>query len=239
MVKQKMVAIIPARGGSKRIPYKNIMEFMGKPLIAWTIEAAQQSGLFSRIFVSTDDPKIADVAQQCGVEVPFLREENADDISTVSQATVSAVNQLKSKLNESYDVVVQLMPNCPMRTSDDIQQSYENFKTAKAVFQISCFKFGWMNPWWAVKLASNQQPQPIFPEALKTRSQDLPPLYCPTGAIWIAKTEALLKSQTFYGDGHIFYPVDWTSAVDIDEPEDVEFAKAIFQMKFKNKEVHA
>ncbi len=89
----RRIAIIPARGGSKRIPEKNIIDFAGKPMIAWSIEAALKSNLFDRVIVSTDDIKIADIAKQWGAEVPFLRKECADDYSTVSEATTSALTQ--------------------------------------------------------------------------------------------------------------------------------------------------
>ena len=151
------VCIIPARGGSKRIPKKNIIDFFEKPMISWTIEAALKSRLFSEI---------------------------------------------KIKLGLEYDNVVQLMANCPLRGTQDIRNSFNNFLSKKLEFQISSFKFGWMNPWWSVKISETGKPIPIFPESLKTRSQDLPDLYCPTGAIWIAKVPALLRANTFYGPGY-------------------------------------
>jgi CMP-N-acetylneuraminic acid synthetase len=228
MAKIKTVAVIPARGGSKRIPGKNIIDFMGKPLIAWTIESAIRSGIFKRILVSTDDEKIAAVAAECNVDVPFLRKEASDDISPVSIATISALKQAGKYWNEEYDTVVQLMANCPLRGSGEIVEAYNNFIVNDLNFQLSAFKFGWMNPWWAAKIDSNQKPEFIFPEALKKRSQDLEELYCPTGAIWIARVDKLLKENTFYGSDFKFFPLDWKAAVDIDNYEDIEFAKAIY-----------
>jgi CMP-N-acetylneuraminic acid synthetase len=226
----RAIAIIPARGGSKRIPYKNILDFMGKPMIAWTIEAALKSNVFDRVVVSTDDKKIAKIAIQAGAEVPFLREEANDDITPVSVATIAAVKQAQDYWSEEYDIVVQLMANCPIRGSKEIVQSVNHFNAVDSNFQITCFKFGFMNPWWAVKLDERLKPEFIFPEATKKRSQDLPDLYCPTGAIWIAKTNELIKSNTFYGNGYIFFPIDWKSAVDIDNYDDIELAKTAYQM---------
>lgn len=228
----KNIAVIPARGGSKRIPYKNIMEFMGKPLIGWTIEAARKSEIFDRIVVSTDDIKIAKVAEKYGIEVPFLRQEASDDMSSVSMATIVAIKQAQDHWNDEYDVVVQLMANCPIRGSQEILDSYNHFTQTKVNYQISCFKFGFMNPWWAVRLDDKFKPEFVFPESLKARSQDLPDLYCPTGAIWIAKVKELMKDRSFYGNGHIFYPIGWKEAVDIDDREDLELASAVFQSKF-------
>jgi CMP-N-acetylneuraminic acid synthetase len=229
----KTIGIIPARGGSKRIPHKNIIDFMGRPLIGWTIEAAKQSGIFDRIIVSTDDVEIAQVAINFGIEVPFLRKEGNDDLTPVSFATIAAIRQAQEYWHEEYDVVIQLMANCPIRGSREIAQSLENFINNKANFQLSCFKVGWMNPWWAAKLDKNLSPEFIFPDALKKRSQDLPDLFCPTGAVWIARTRQLLKDETFYGKGHTFYPIDWKAAVDIDTFEDVEFAEVVFNLIHK------
>ncbi len=230
MVDKSIVAVIPARGGSKRIPHKNIIDFMGRPMLSWTIKAALDSSLFKRVIVSTDDKKIAQVAEDNGIEVPFMRDEFADDHSPLSLAVIKALDQAESYYNEKYDTVVQLMANCPIRTGEQIVNAHNNFVTRKAKFQISCFKFGWMNPWWAVKLAEDKLPNSLFPEALKTRSQDLEELYCPTGAVWIANREALPKEKSFYGQGHIFHPMDWKYAVDIDNYEDLEMAQAVFRL---------
>lgn len=227
----KCIAIIPARGGSKRIPRKNIVDFFGKPMIAWTIEAAQKSGYFERILVSTDDEEIAQVARDHGASVPFLRTECADDHSPVSQATLTSLKQAEAFWDISFDTIVQLMPNCPLRTAEDIKQAIEAFKSKQAVFQISCFKFGWMNPWWAVRLNEQGQSERLFPEAITTRSQDLPPLYCPTGAIWIAQSAAFKEAGSFYGKDHVFEPMHWISAVDIDDSEDMEMAKAAWTLR--------
>ncbi len=158
MVDKKVIAVIPARGGSKRIPHKNIIDFMGQPIIVWTIRAALQSGIFKRVIVSTDDKKIAQMAEDNGVEVPFLREKYADDHSPLSLAVMEALEQAENHYNEKYDTVVQLMVNCPIRKSEQIIDAYKNFVASSAKFQISCFKFGWMNPWWAVKLGDGNLP---------------------------------------------------------------------------------
>ena len=226
----KALAVIPARGGSKRIPQKNIIDFNGKPMIAWTVEAAIKSSLFDRVLVSTDTEEIAAVGRCYGGEAPFLREEKNDDVSPVSEATIAAVVQAEAYWKEEYDVVVQLMPNCPNRNAKDIRKSIEHFEHSKADFQISCFKYGWMNPWWACKLSDSNKPEFLFKEALKKRSQDLEDLYCPTGAIWIADKIKLLDQKTFYGKEHIFYPIDWKSAVDIDDYSDLDFSLAVLDI---------
>ncbi len=234
MVKRR-IAIIPARSGSKRIPQKNIVDFCGRPMIAWTIQAAKESGLFDRILVSTDDQRIAEVSKALGAEVPFLRASFADDHSPVSEATASALQQAMQHWQESYAYVVQLMANCPLRTADDITQALAQFEAQDRSFQISCFKYGWMNPWWAVKLDAEGHPHRLFPETTDQRSQDLQELYCPTGAIWIARADKLLKTKTFYGPNHVFEPMSWESAVDIDDYDDMRFAEALSQRVYAKK----
>jgi CMP-N-acetylneuraminic acid synthetase len=226
MVKPKVVAIIPARGGSKRIPKKNIIDFNGKPLIAWTIEAALKSDLFDKVIVSTDSEEVAEVAKRYGAELPGLRKSKADDFSPVSEATISALRQMEEE-GWVFDNVVQLMAVCPLRTAGDIQDAYAHFIEGKIGFQISCFKFTWMNPWWAVTLDNEGHPTSIFNDRLSNRSQDLPDLYCPTGAIWIAKVNDLFRENTFYGTGHVFREMDWKRAIDIDSYEDLALARSL------------
>ena len=231
MVNRPVIAVIPARGGSKRIPKKNIIEFGGKPLIAWTIEAALKAEVFDRVLVSTDDIEIAEIANSCGADTPFLRDKAADDISVVSDATIAAISQASDYWNEKYDTVVQLMANCPLRDETDICDAVKAFDENHANFQISCFRYGWNNPWWAVKLTDEGQPFRLFPDAYEKRSQDLETLYCPTGAIWIAEAEKLVDAGTFYGPDVVFHPLSWLSAMDIDDYEDLNMARALLNIK--------
>ena len=202
-------------------------------MIAWTIIAALKSKIFNRVVVSTDDIKIAQIAKKYGAEVPFLRKKFNDDFSPISKATISALRNITKYWNEEYDYVVQLMANCPLRDEKDIKRSFNKFKNKKRKFQISCFKFGWMNPWWAFKLDKKKKGEALFPKQLKKRSQDLPDLYCPTGAIWIAKTRDLIRNKTFYGKGYCFEEINWINAIDIDDHQDLEFAKISKKFRVK------
>lgn len=227
----KRIAIILARGGSKRLPKKNILDFHGKPMLAWTVEAAVQSGQFDRVLVSTDDVEIAKIGQSFGASVPFLRETAADDVASSSAATLAALRQAEQHWGDKYEVVTQLMANCPLRDATDIRASIKNFVASGADAQISSFRFGWMNPWWAAKLGEQGSPEYLFPNARSARSQDLPPLYCPSGAIWVARNSALKAAETFYVPNHIFFPLTWMSAMDIDDVEDLEMARACFMVR--------
>ena len=231
----KRIAIIPARGGSKRIPRKNIIDFDGKPMIVWTIEAALKSKWFDHVLVSTDSEEIAEVSIMAGAFVPFLRQENADDAASSSAATVSALKQAELYWHKRFDEVAQLMPNCPLRDAEHIRAAMDNFQVKSIDFQISCFRFGWMNPWWAVKLDEEREPTQLFPDAMSKRSQDLEHLYCPTGAIWIAGRDALLEAGTFYGPDHRYFPMDWMGAVDIDDMDDYRMALTLARMSHEGK----
>lgn len=223
------IAVIPARGGSKRIPRKNIRELSGKPMIAWTIEAALKSNIFDRILVSTDDAEIAEVSRACGASVPFLRDAACDDYSSVSAATIHALSQVEKTLRESYDVVVQLMANCPLRTADDILASIAGFEEPRVNFQISFFEAPLVIPWWAARLDSLRRPQSLFPQAVTKRSQDLETLFFPTGAVWIAKSKDLLEAGSFYGPDYRAFVLPWQAAVDIDTEADFQLAEALLR----------
>jgi CMP-N-acetylneuraminic acid synthetase len=229
LVKKKIIAVIPARGGSKRIPNKNIVEFFGKPMIAWTIEAAIQSGIFDTVLVSTDDVQIAEIAISYGAQVPFLREEASDDFSPVALATISAIKQMENFNNEKYDIVVQLMANCPLRSSNSIIKIYEEFVKNPQECVLSSFHYGMFNPWWAHKLDENNKAKPLFDDDLRNmRSQDQSRLFCPTGAVWISSINDLMINKTFYSENYRFYPISWLEAVDIDDYDDLRLAKAAF-----------
>lgn len=222
--------VIPARGGSKRIKGKNLIDFDGKPMLQWTIEAAQAAGM-EHIWVSSEDDLILTKAHECGAQT-FLRTKCADDYSTVTDATLHTLAGLE-KFHEmfparvpEFDTVIQLLPNCPLRTGKDIRVAMDQFRTVTCEFQLSAFEFGFMNPWWAMF----QDGTPLHPKEIKMRSQDLRPLYCPTGAIWIADIEALKRAKTFYGKGYNLFIMPWQRSVDIDTLDDLAFALAIKQM---------
>ena len=224
----KSIAIIPARGGSRRIPRKNLAEFDGKPLIYWTIKAALESEVFTRVIVSTEDAEIADVAREVGAEVPFLRDSFFDSYSTASQATIRALEQLQHS-QDDFKVVAQLMPNCPLRDSNDIISAMEAFMLHGRKSQISCTSFGWMNPWWAHKLDKDGTPEPLFPKAKEKRSQDLESLFFPTGAIWISEIAQLVSEGSFYTTNHRFEALEFIHAIDIDDAADLELARLLHQ----------
>jgi pseudaminic acid cytidylyltransferase len=221
------LAVIPCRGGSKRVPGKNIRLLRGKPLIAYAIEAARQSGIFSSVVVSTDSEEIAAIAATYGAEVPFMRDAHlADDFAPVSAVTVDALKNVDPS-GVRFDNVAQLMANCPLRTAEDVRNSYEQFIAGKADTQISVTEYGWLNPWWAMTSDEHNVLSPVFKERMGVRSQDLPRLVCPTGAIWWAKSEALRDYGTFYAPNYTGWAMPWERAVDIDTEEDWKMAEVL------------
>ncbi len=221
------MAVIPARGGSKRIPGKNTRTLFGKPMIAYTIEAARQCELFQRIVVTTDSPEIADIASQYGAEIPFLRDANlSDDFTPVSAATVDVLARL-DPFGDKYGYACQLMPNCPLRTASDIIDSYRQLIDSGAESQISVVRYGWQNPWWAMRRNEQYKLEPLFENAMSERSQDLPELFCPTGAIWWAQADVLRREGTYHVAGRTGWEIPWERGVDIDTEDDWVMAEVL------------
>ena len=227
-----VIAIIPARGGSTRISRKNVREFGGRPLLSWTIDAALGATHVGRVVVSTDDAEIAAVAEDEGVEVPFRRDQHADDHATASMATIRALAQAERHWGEQYEWVTQLLPTCPLRRAHHVDAAIEAFQAAGAPAQISCSPYLLGEPYWAVTLDEQGQPTPLLPEHQERRSQDLPELWCPTGACWVAEVQALRAAGTFYLPGHRFEPIGWRAAVDIDTEEQWQLAEAVHRVTY-------
>ena len=226
------IAIIPARKGSKRIKNKNIKIFNGKPMIYWTIKAAQKSKIFKKIYVDTDSKRIAKISTKFGAEVPFLRSKKfANDKVSVNISTHNFILNLKRKNKFNFNIlekvnIFQLMPNCPFRDSNDIIKLFKIFKKKKSNYLISYYKFLFGNPWWSIRINSKKIIR-IFKRTYSKRSQDLPILYAPSGAVWIAKYESFVKSKTFYGKNYSIGELEWIKAIDIDNLEEFNISKKL------------
>jgi len=209
---------------------------MGVPLIAYTIEAANESGIFDRIVVSTDSPEIADVVREYGVEIPFLRDPTlADDFTPVSAVTLDMLMQL-DPLGNIFSHVCQLMPNCPLRSASDIIESYRQFIATRAESQISVVRYGWQNPWWAMRRDEKYTLEPVFKEYITERSQDLPELFCPTGAIWWAESRVLRREGTFHIGNRTGWEMPWDRGVDIDTDDDWAIAEILLGLSRSGRE---
>ena len=222
------LAVIPARGNSRRVPGKNIRDLLGRPAVAYTIEAALHSGLFARVVVTTDSEKIAAVARSWGAEVPFLRDSAlADDLTPVSAATVDVLERIDAE--GRFSAVAQLMPNCPLRIADDVRASYAVFVASGSESQLSVSRFGWQTPWWAMQRDDRGVLSPLFPDQATARSQDLPALFCPTGAVWWASSKLLRRERTFHVAGRTGWELPWDRAVDIDTESDWLMAEQLLR----------
>jgi N-acylneuraminate cytidylyltransferase len=160
----------------------------------------------------------------------FIRTSTLADDTTVSLVTLDALERVDPD-GTRYHHVAQLMANCPLRNAEDIINSYKQFLESDARAQISVTRYHWLNPWWAMTRTDNFRFEPIFPEKLSERSQDLPDLFCPTGALWWAKTDVLRRDKTFYIAERTGWEMPWERAIDIDTHEDWELAEILLLNK--------
>jgi CMP-N-acetylneuraminic acid synthetase len=229
------IAIIPARGGSKRLPRKNIMPFAGKPMIARTIEAAKKSNVFDVVLVTTDDADIAQVAKECGADVLMRPENVSNDSSTL-------VDVIKHAMNNGYSHVEHLcllLANCPLRNASDIEQSSEQFKAQKPTALLSVVNYGWTPPFRA-QFMKDKRLEPVFDGWSNKKSQLFPEVVCPTGAIYWSTPNSLKNADTLYIDGIEGFHMPWHRGVDIDTLEDFELALCLhhaIEHGFKFKEI--
>ena len=220
------LAVIPARGGSKRLPGKNLMEIAGKPLIAWTIEAALASGMFDRVMVNTDSEQIAEIARQHNAEVPFLRPAKlASDKTTTLAVLEHNVNELKKKASFPYTHLTLLQPTSPLRTAEDIIGAIEFLEATEGDAVISICKTE-HSPLWSNTLPLDNSLDGFIPEKIqKTPSQDLPSYYRLNGAIYICNINRMLAEKTLFLPSNCYgYVMSRKSSIDIDAQSDVDLA---------------
>lgn len=223
------IVIIPARGGSKRIPRKNIKLFHGKPMIAYSIEAAQKSGCFDKIIVSTDDQEIADVALQYGAEVPFLRPASiADDFATTLDVMQHAIEWCKTQ-KWVVDKVCCIYATAPFILSEYIKQGLEELSDDKVqyAFSATTFPFAIQR---AISLDENGAVNMFSPEYANTRSQDLPEAYHDAGQFYWGKSSAYLMGKAIFSEHSKVVVLPRKRVQDIDTPEDWELAELLFSV---------
>ena len=222
-----VIAVIPARGGSKAIPRKNIVMVSGRPLLAWTIEAARKAGSVSRVIVSTEDTEIAEVARQWGADVPFLRPvELARDDTPGIDPLVHAASWLRDH-GGAPDYVVLLQATSPLRDAGDIDAAVELAAQhdADAVIAVTPMRH---HPFWCKTLeADGRLTEAIATERAYTARQDLPPTVAIAGALYLVKTEVLLARGTFFTERTYGYVLPEERALDIDTPWDLHLFEAL------------
>ncbi|MFA6013575.1 MAG: acylneuraminate cytidylyltransferase family protein [Gallionellaceae bacterium] len=229
------LAIIPARGGSKRLPRKNVLDFGGKPLIAWTIEAALGCPFLDEVMVTTDDFEIAEVAKKYGANVPFFRPEAlASDTATSFDAIKHTIDYYRFELGRRFDFVVLLQPTSPLRNSRNISEAIalRAQKNAEAVISVCEVDH---SPLWMNTLPADHNMVGFIREDVKdTRSQDLETFYRLNGAIYIVSVDVLLEQKTFIPEQNAYaYTMSAECSVDIDTKSDLQLAVCILQGEIK------
>jgi CMP-N,N'-diacetyllegionaminic acid synthase len=212
----KVLAVIPARGGSKGIPRKNIKILGGKPLIAWTIEAALKAPSINRLIVSTEDEEIAAVAEQFGAEVPFKRP------IAIAQDDTPGLDPVLHAIENSpgSDWVLLLQPTSPLRSVDDIEGIIELCQEKGASSAVSVAEVS-KHPVWMYQRSSDMRLQPLIPNRREiTRRQDLPSVFALNGALYLARTDWLIGNQGFIGPETLGYEMPVERSVDLDTPLD-------------------
>jgi CMP-N,N'-diacetyllegionaminic acid synthase len=231
-IPKKILAIVPARGGSKGLPQKNILDCAGKPLIAWSIEAALKSKYVDRVLISTDCDKIAKIAKNYNAWVPFIRSPNLakDDSSSIDVVKDALI---KAK-NDGYEAeyLVLLQPTSPLRSTIHIDEAIERYFSSRlndTDTLVSVKEIDNKVLWVMEKDNANGYLSRLFKNNLenKHRRQDLPRCYIPNGAIYIANVEGF---DNFFGDNTLSYMMDEKSSIDIDYQQDIDEVKQILKL---------
>ena len=218
------VALIPARGGSKRLPRKNIIDFLGRPIIEYTIEAAHRSGCFNRIVVSTEDQEIATLASEYGAEVAERSMALAGDSASVIEVCLDflARQEASGKLPDHLAV---LYPTAPLRSDNDVKAVMSKLEPGVCDFAMAVTRYD-LPPHQALKFGPDDTLQPMWPELVARRSSDLPQLCVDNGSTYAVTTEAFREHRTFYGPTLRGFEMPRERSIDIDTPLDLELARA-------------
>lgn len=222
---KSVLAIIPARGGSKGVPRKNIRQVAGKPLIAWTIQEARTSKYIDRLIVSTEDQEIAEVVGKLGCEVPFMRPEELSRDETPGIAPI--LHAIKAI--PGYDFVVLLQPTSPLRCRDDIDRCIELCLSSGADSCVSVCEPD-KSPFWMFTVDDQGRMQRLLDNGqTAARRQDLPAVYALNGAVYVADTETLLKEESLVTKNTVPYLMSKTASIDIDTETDLAIAAILLE----------
>ncbi|WMN12475.1 pseudaminic acid cytidylyltransferase [Marivirga salinae] len=223
------LCIIPARGGSKRIPRKNIKDFLGKPIIAYSIETALQSGLFDEVMVSTDDTEIAEIAQKFGAKVPFKRSnENADDFATTSAVLIEVLDEYKVNGKE-FEYACCIYPTAPLIKTEKLKMGFEKLKDGHFNTVFPAVEFSYP-VWRGLKKTTDEGFKMVWPENLNKRSQDLETVYHDAGQWYWINIESFKKDQKLFGDRTSCVVLEATEVQDIDTLVDWKLAELKYEL---------
>lgn len=229
-----VIAIIPARGGSKGLPGKNIKELCGKPLIAWSIEAGLASQYIDEVMVTTDSEEIAQIARDFGAAVPFIRPaELASDTATTFDTVKHVIDHYQKEENKSFDYVVLLEPTSPLRDNNDIDGSIEQLlSTQNALAIVGICKTESQNPAFLVKKDSSGYLVGYENKDMKAvRRQDIKDIFFFEGSVYVSQVDALLNKKTFYHDHTIGYEFPKWKSLEVDDIDDFIMIEALLNYK--------
>jgi CMP-N-acetylneuraminic acid synthetase len=217
------LGLIPAKGGSTRLARKNIRELDGKPLIAWAADAARDSGVIDRLVLSTEDAGVAEQARALGIDVPFMRPPAlARDPAGVVEVALHALDELE-QAGERYDTIVILLPTCPLRSAADVRAAYQLFIERDRPFLMSVAEYS-HTPFAAYRMAEGDALEPVFPEFLELRSQQMPRAFRPNGAVHILDVARFRAAGTYVADPLVGYVMPRERSIDIDTEADLREA---------------
>ncbi|MBQ8822340.1 MAG: pseudaminic acid cytidylyltransferase [Lachnospiraceae bacterium] len=223
----KKVAIITARGGSKRIPRKNIKEFCGKPILAYSIEAAKKSGLFDVVMLSTDDEEIAEIGKKYGAEVPFFRSERtSNDYATTTDVLLEVLEEFE-KRGQHFDVACCIYPTAPFLTAEKLRTATEKLMESEADTLIPVVAFSY--PPQRAMVIENGKLEFKYPQYMSSRSQDLEKHYHDVGQFYVFRTESFKRNKNLLLGDILPFEVPEMEVQDIDTPMDWEIA----EMKYR------
>jgi N-acylneuraminate cytidylyltransferase len=220
------LAVIPARGGSTRIPGKNKRLLNGKPLVAWTIEAALKALTIDVVLVSSDDPEIIALAREFGAQCLGPRERLSDGFAAASEVTLYEAERFTELTGEEPQVLVQLLPTCPFRSAVSIDLFVESHLETGLTL-ISASQAVGANLWWAATVDDAGRPNMLHADAFGLRSQDLPPLLTPSGAVWVGSYLTVKEANSFYTSDYRLKEISWREAFDIDTLEEFDLAESL------------
>lgn len=222
------LAVIPARGGSKRIPRKNIKIFCGLPIIAYTIKAAQQSGCFEHIIVSTDDAEIAAIAREYGAEVPFMRPSELSDDHTNTAPVIAHAIQWLQQQGMAPEYVCCIYATAPLILASDIARGFEQLQAVAAQYAFSATSYPFPIQ-RAFTITKGGGIQMYNPEYVNTRSQDLPETYHDAGQFYWGRADTWLADKPIFSEASVPVILPRHCVQDIDTLEDWEYAEMIFR----------
>jgi len=229
------VAVITARGGSKRIPRKNIRNFCGHPIIKYSIDAAIQAGCFEEVMVSTDDVEIAEISQNYGAKIPFYRTENTSNDFAMTADVIEEVILEYKKIGKNFDYLCCIYPTAPFIDPDKLKKGFELLQEKDAESAIPVVRFSY--PIQRALKVENDQLTMINPENMNKRSQDLMPAFHDVGQFYWVNTEKFLKTKKLFSDFTVAIEVPESEVQDIDTEEDWKIAEMKYRILRENAKV--